>query len=192
MCERRWSRWHYDGWKRTFGDPRAGTLSGRLVGNRVAARRRGNIARAPAARRHGRERMQELESRGGARGRWFTGRRNLNAGAAAANRGSAYMIMVLLSEDQGMVRGALSALLKLEDDIEVLRSCADGATAWSEVQRLRPDVIVSDIEMPGLTGLELAMRVQENALPCKLVIVTTFARPGYQRRAQDAGVVGFR
>ena len=101
------------------------------------------------------------------------------------------MIKVLLAEDQGMVRGALSALLNLEEDIEVLGSCADGATAWNEVQRLRPDVIVSDIEMPGLTGLELATRVQENALPCKLVIVTTFARPGYLRRALDAGVVGY-
>jgi len=99
------------------------------------------------------------------------------------------MIKVLLAEDQGMVRGALSALLNLEDDIEVLGSCADGASAWTEVQRLRPDVIVSDIEMPGLTGLELAMRVQEAALPCKLV--TTFARPGYLRRALDAGVVGY-
>ena len=58
-----------------------------------------------------------------------------------------------------MVRGALSALLNLDEDIEVLGSCADGASAWIEAQRLRPDVIVSDIEMPGMTGLELAMRV---------------------------------
>ena len=90
-----------------------------------------------------------------------------------------------------MVRGALSALLSLEDDIQVLGACADGESAWSEAQRLRPDVIVSDIEMPGMTGLELAMRVQEHALPSKLVIVTTFARPGYLRRALDAGVVGY-
>ena len=101
------------------------------------------------------------------------------------------MITVLLAEDQGMVRGALSALLNLEGDIEVVGSCADGASAWTEAERLRPDVIVSDIEMPGMTGLELAMRVQERALPSKVVIVTTFARPGYLRRALDAGVVGY-
>ena len=101
------------------------------------------------------------------------------------------MITVLLAEDQGMVRGALSALLNLEGDIEVVGSCADGASAWTEAERLRPEVIVSDIEMPGMTGLELAMRVQERALPSKVVIVTTFARPGYLRRALDAGVVGY-
>ena len=101
------------------------------------------------------------------------------------------MIRVLLAEDQAMVRGALSALLGLEDDIEVVGGCADGLSAWTEAQRLRPDVIVADIEMPGLTGLELAMRVREHALPSKLVIVTTFARAGYLRRALDAGVSGY-
>jgi two-component system response regulator DesR len=101
------------------------------------------------------------------------------------------MIRVLLAEDQAMVRGALSALLGLEDDIEVVGSCADGLSAWTEAQRLRPDVIVADIEMPGLTGLELAMRVREHALPSRVVIVTTFARAGYLRRALDAGVSGY-
>jgi two-component system response regulator DesR len=101
------------------------------------------------------------------------------------------MIRVLLAEDQAMVRGALAALLRLEQDIEVLASCADGDSAWSETQRLRPDVIVSDIEMPGLTGLELAQRVRERGLPCRVVIVTTFARAGYLRRALDAGVAGY-
>src|SRR5258708_2068726 len=84
-----------------------------------------------------------------------------------------------------------AALLDLEDDVQGVGTCADGASAWTEAQRLGPDVIVSDIEMPGMTGLELAMRVQEHALPCKLVIVTTFARPGYLRRALDAGVAGY-
>ncbi|MGC1730879.1 MAG: response regulator transcription factor [Steroidobacteraceae bacterium] len=101
------------------------------------------------------------------------------------------MIGVLLAEDQAMVRGALAALLKLESDIEVLGCCADGASAWSEAQRLRPDVIVADIEMPGLTGLELAARVRERAFPSRVVIVTTFARAGYLRRALDAGVCGY-
>jgi len=106
------------------------------------------------------------------------------------------MIRVLLAEDQAMVRGALSALLALESDIEVLGSVADGEAAWRELQRLKnidslPDVIVSDIEMPNLTGLELAQRIREQAMPVKVVIVTTFARSGYLRRALDAGVVGY-
>ena len=101
------------------------------------------------------------------------------------------MIRVLLAEDQAMVRGALAALLALETDIEVLASCADGTSAWSEAQRLTPDVIVADIEMPGLTGLELAARVRERGLASRVVIVTTFARPGYLRRALDAGVAGY-
>ena len=106
------------------------------------------------------------------------------------------MIRVLLAEDQAMVRGALSALLGLESDIEVIGSVADGDVAWRELQRLQkidalPDVLVSDIEMPGLTGLELAQRIRERELPVKVVIVTTFARSGYLRRALDAGVLGY-
>ncbi|MDO1530158.1 response regulator transcription factor [Fulvimonas sp. R45] len=102
------------------------------------------------------------------------------------------MIRVLLAEDQAMVRGALSALLNLESDIEVLGSAPDGEAAWREIQRLRPDVLVTDIEMPGLTGLELAQRIQRHdELPVKVIIVTTFARPGFLRRALDAGVSGY-
>ncbi|MGB0135054.1 response regulator transcription factor [Dokdonella sp.] len=101
------------------------------------------------------------------------------------------MIRVLLAEDQAMVRGALSALLNLETDIDVLAEAADGETAWRELQRLKPDVLVTDIEMPGLTGLELAQRIQRHEIPTRVVIVTTFARPGFLRRALDAGVVGY-
>lgn len=101
------------------------------------------------------------------------------------------MMRVLLAEDQAMVRGALAALLALESDIEVVGSAADGEAAWRELQRLKPDVLVTDIEMPGLTGLELAQRVQRHALPIKVVIVTTFARAGFLRRALDAGVSGY-
>jgi two-component system response regulator DesR len=101
------------------------------------------------------------------------------------------MMRVLLAEDQAMVRGALAALLALEPDIEVLGSAADGEAAWREVQRLKPDILISDIEMPGLTGLELAQRIQRHELPVKVVIVTTFARSGYLRRALDAGVFGY-
>ena len=101
------------------------------------------------------------------------------------------MIRILLAEDQAMVRGALSALLGLETDIEVLGAVADGEAAWREVQRLKPDVLVTDIEMPGLTGLELAQRIQRHELPVKVVIVTTFARAGFLRRALEAGVCGY-
>src|SRR3546814_7066988 len=90
-----------------------------------------------------------------------------------------------------MVRGALSALLSLEADIEVVGSAPDGEAAWRELQRLKPDVLVTDIEMPGLTGLELAQRVQRQQLPVRVVILTTFARPGFLRRALDAGVCGY-
>ncbi|MGH8140964.1 MAG: response regulator transcription factor [Steroidobacteraceae bacterium] len=101
------------------------------------------------------------------------------------------MVRVLLAEDQAMVRGALSALLSLERDIELLGNCADGLTAWAEIQRLAPDVVVADIEMPGLTGLELASRMREHKVAGKVVIVTTFARAGYLRRALEAGVAGY-
>ena len=106
------------------------------------------------------------------------------------------MIRVLLAEDQAMVRGALSALLEMESDIEVVGSVCDGEAAWRELQVLQkldslPDVIVSDIEMPNLTGLELAQRIRDHDLPVKVIIVTTFARSGYLRRALDAGVVGY-
>lgn len=101
------------------------------------------------------------------------------------------LIRVLLAEDQAMVRGALAALLRLESDLEVVGTVADGETAWREIARLQPDVVVTDIEMPMLTGLELALRIQQAALQCKVVILTTFARPGYLRRALDAGASGY-
>jgi len=101
------------------------------------------------------------------------------------------MIRVLLAEDQAMVRGALSALLRMEADIDLLAAAADGESAWRELQRLQPEVLVTDIEMPGLTGLELAQRVQRQQLPVRVVILTTFARPGFLRRALDAGVCGY-
>lgn len=101
------------------------------------------------------------------------------------------MIRVLLAEDQALLRGALAALLNLEDDIEVIAEAGDGEAAWRALQRERPDILLTDIEMPGLTGLELAQRVQRHELPIKVVIVTTFARSGFLRRALDAGVAGY-
>jgi len=101
------------------------------------------------------------------------------------------MIRIVLAEDQAMVRGALSALLGLEPDIEVLGSAADGEAAWRMLQQLKPDILVTDIEMPGLSGLELAQRIARQGLPIKVVIVTTFARSGFLRRELDAGVCGY-
>jgi two-component system response regulator DesR len=101
------------------------------------------------------------------------------------------MIRVLLAEDQAMMRGALAALLRLERDIDVVGTVADGEAALREAHRLRPDIVISDIEMPGLSGLEVAQRLQRFDTPCKVVILTTFARAGYLRRALDAGVVGY-
>ncbi|MEO7432783.1 MAG: response regulator transcription factor [Dokdonella sp.] len=101
------------------------------------------------------------------------------------------MIRVLLAEDQALVRGALSALLKLESDIDVVATAADGEEAWRLIQQCKPDLLVTDIEMPGLTGLELAQRIRRHELPIKVVIVTTFARSGFLRRALEAGVGGY-
>ena len=101
------------------------------------------------------------------------------------------MIRLVLAEDQALVRGALAALLGLEHDLEVVAACADGDGALAEVQRLAPDLLVTDIEMPGRTGLELAEAVRALNLATRVVIVTTFARAGYLRRALDAGVRGY-
>ncbi|MBS0225861.1 MAG: response regulator transcription factor [Proteobacteria bacterium] len=100
-------------------------------------------------------------------------------------------IRVLIAEDQAMVRGALAALLRLENDIDVVGDAADGEIAWRELQRLKPDLLLTDIEMPGLSGLDLAQRIQRHELPVKVAIVTTFGRAGFLRRALDAGVTGY-
>ena len=101
------------------------------------------------------------------------------------------MIRIVLAEDQSMVRGALAALLGLEPDIEVLEAVGDGEAAWRAIERHRPDILVTDIEMPGLTGLELAQRIARQELATRVVIVTTFGRAGYLRRAMEAGVGGY-
>lgn len=101
------------------------------------------------------------------------------------------MIGLVLAEDQAMVRGALAALLGLEPDLRVLAQAGDGDAAWEAVERLRPDLLVTDIEMPGQTGLDLALRVQAAGLPTRVVVLTTFARAGYLRRALEAGVRGY-
>ena len=90
-----------------------------------------------------------------------------------------------------MVLGALGTLLGLEPDLDVVGAAVDGDDALRLVGSLRPDVLVTDIEMPGRTGLELAAEIRRRGLPTRVVILTTFARSGYLRRALDAGVGGY-
>ena len=104
---------------------------------------------------------------------------------------SSGFITVVLAEDQTMVRGALSTLLELEPDIRVIGQAANGREAHKLVAQLHPDVLVTDIEMPEMTGLELAALLKEQDLTTRVVILTTFARPGYLRRALDAGARGY-
>ncbi len=101
------------------------------------------------------------------------------------------MIRIVLAEDQALVLGALAALLELEPDLQVVGRAVDGLDALSLVDALRPDILVADIEMPGLTGLELAARLREAGSATRIVVVTTFGRAGYLRRALDAGVRGY-
>ncbi len=101
------------------------------------------------------------------------------------------MISIVLAEDQAMVRGAFAALLGLEVDLDVVAAVADGAAALDAVREHRPDVLVTDVEMPGLSGLDVAARLRAEAATTRIVVVTTFARSGYLRRALDAGVSGY-
>ncbi|MBZ5621533.1 MAG: response regulator transcription factor [Acidobacteriia bacterium] len=100
-------------------------------------------------------------------------------------------VRVVIAEDQAMVRGALAALLTIEGDIEVVGQAEDGRQALELLLTAVPDVLLTDIEMPHLTGLELAAEIQRRRLPVRVVILTTFARAGYLRRALDAGVAGY-
>jgi two-component system response regulator DesR len=100
-------------------------------------------------------------------------------------------IRVVLAEDQAMVLGALAALLELEPDIEVIARAANGRDALRAVEQLAPDVLVTDIEMPEMTGLEVAAALKISRPAVRTVILTTFARPGYLRRALDSGARGY-
>ncbi len=101
------------------------------------------------------------------------------------------MIRVLVAEDQTMILGALAAMLDMEDDIEVVARATNGRDALRLAQEEQPDVVVTDIEMPGMTGLEFAIALKEKQDAARVIIVTTFARPGYLRRALEAGVRGY-
>ncbi|MGG3503998.1 response regulator transcription factor [Paenibacillus lautus] len=101
------------------------------------------------------------------------------------------MIRIVIAEDQKMLRGAFASLLNFEDDIEVVAEVPDGQQAWDAIQQHQPDVCLLDIEMPHISGLELAESIRQAGLPCKIMIVTTFARPGYLQKAMDAQVEGY-
>lgn len=101
------------------------------------------------------------------------------------------MIRVVIAEDQSLVLGALAALLDLEDDIEVVATAADGKEALGKIREVQPDVVLTDIEMPEMTGLELLGAVKEQNLASRVIIVTTFGRSGYLRRALEGGASGY-
>lgn len=101
------------------------------------------------------------------------------------------MIRVLIAEDQGMVRGALASLLGLEPDIEVVAQVARGDEVVAAAVGARPDVALLDIEMPGASGLDAAASLRRELPDCRVLIVTTFGRPGYLRRAMEGGASGF-
>ena len=101
------------------------------------------------------------------------------------------MIRVLIAEDQALILGALSALLELEGDIRVVARAPGGAEALALAGQHQPDVVLTDIEMPGMTGLELAGQLRALAPAPRVIVLTTFARTGYLRRALDAGVRGY-
>ena len=97
----------------------------------------------------------------------------------------------LLAEDQTMLRGALAALLELEPDITIVAQAANGREAHRLAREHTPDVVVTDIEMPEMTGLEFASALKDSGAKAKVIILTTFARAGYLRRALDAGARGY-
>ena len=101
------------------------------------------------------------------------------------------MIRVLLAEDQGMMRGALAVLLGLEPDIEVVAEVSTGTAILPRALETRPDVALLDIELPGRSGLDAAADLARELPGCAVVMVTTFARPGYVQRAMAAGARGF-
>lgn len=101
------------------------------------------------------------------------------------------VIRILLADDQHLVRGALAALLSLEQDLEVVGEVGRGDEVLQQVRALRPDVVLLDVEMPGLDGLAAASVLATEAPQTRVLIVTTFGRPGFLRRAMESGALGF-
>lgn len=101
------------------------------------------------------------------------------------------MIRIVIAEDQALVLGALATLLGLEGDFDIISRVGDGAAALDAVREHKPDILLSDIEMPQMTGLDVAEAITREGLAARVLIVTTFGRAGYLRRAMDAGVRGY-
>lgn len=101
------------------------------------------------------------------------------------------MIKIVIAEDQRMLRGALRSLLNLEDGLEVIGNAENGKEALDKILALEPDVCLLDIEMPLLSGLDVAEEIKRRNSSCKIIILTTFARPGYFERAVKLGVNGY-
>ena len=100
-------------------------------------------------------------------------------------------IRVVLAEDQGMILGALATLLEIESDISVVARARNGADALQAILSHKPDIFLTDIEMPEMSGLDVAAEMKRQRLPTRVIILTTFARAGYLRRALDAGASGY-
>ena len=100
-------------------------------------------------------------------------------------------IRILLADDQALVRSALAALLELEEDFDVVAQVGRGDEVVAAARGLHPDVALLDIEMPGLDGLAAAAALTQEVPACRVIIVTTFGRPGYLRRAMESGALGF-
>ncbi|PRQ12136.1 DNA-binding response regulator [Corynebacterium sp. 13CS0277] len=101
------------------------------------------------------------------------------------------MIRVLIADDQALVRGALAALLQLEDDIDVVAQCADGRDVVDAIIANDVDVALLDVDMPHTNGIDATAQIRDARVRCRVLMVTTFGRPGYVRKALDAGAHGF-
>ncbi|MFD3260381.1 response regulator [Paenibacillus lentus] len=101
------------------------------------------------------------------------------------------MIRIVIAEDQKLLRGTLSALLSMEEDIEVVAEAENGHAAWEAIEKYEPDVCLLDIEIPFLSGLEIAEKLRKEGRSSKIIIVTTFARPGFLQKAMELKVEGY-
>lgn len=100
-------------------------------------------------------------------------------------------IRIMIVEDQAMVRGALAALLALESDLAVVAECADAESALEQLTTSAPDIVLMDVELPDMSGIEAIAEITERRPTAKSIVLTTFGRPGYLRSALDAGATGF-
>src|SRR5690606_4898103 len=175
------------------GDERDPTCAGAPLPHRVPGRRRRHVrrgARRRARRQAGGRRRDRRDARA-ARGRRRPARGRQRVRHALARLAAGMSIRIAIAEDQALVLGALSALLELEHDMNVVCQAKTGAEALAALGSLGADVLLTDIEMPGMSGLELAAAVRREHPAVRVIIVTTFGRAGYLRRALDAGVSGY-